>query len=477
MAAVSSTTDVGTAEPLITKEPQPAIIPHTNTEGDLEKRIDQGNAGGRDPWKEPQWKDMKWTVYRGKAYDLQPFYDAHPGGNWLLNLAVRRDCTGLFESYHLRLEVAQKQMGKLPLLEDFPVEAVPKTPYPGDSELYRKIQGRILTELMQRGGKGIQRNGSMDAALTTTGSFFAAAVVYALNPCVATGVLFGLTGAWCGMVTQHPGNHGSLSNWEWVNNILGLMADLVGGSGLCWQYHHNVSHHVHCNDEMMDEDVYSAYPVLRLDDRMPAKWYHKYQHLYMFPAFCFMHMVFFLGDFLAITNKRTEGAAMHGATGLQRGIVVALKVAHLGLLIGLPAYLHGSVAAVLPGALAYSFTWGLSLAILFAVSHNTNAQKDQSLWARGDDWAAQQIVTSADWGGGLACWMTGGLSLQVVHHLFPAISAYHYPAIRNIVEEECGKAGVPYVHYPHLGAILKDFVIFMRDVGRAPDRSSTCPLP
>ena len=42
------------------------------------------------------------------------------------------------------------------------------------------------------------------------------------------------------------------------------------------QYHHNVSHHVHCNDHDMDEDVYSAYPVLRLDDRMEPKWYHKY---------------------------------------------------------------------------------------------------------------------------------------------------------------------------------------------------------
>jgi fatty acid desaturase (delta-4 desaturase) len=462
-------------ETTVTEETR-TISPHVFQEGNLALHATAAPSSA-DPWKDAPWKDMKWTVFRGVAYDLEPFMKAHPGGNWLLNLAIRRDCTCLFESYHLRPGVAKVQMEKLPKVEGFPVDAVPKTPYPGDSALYTKLQDRLNKELFKGGGQGLQRNGSMDAAMTTTLSFFAAGALYALYPGIATGVLFGTTGAWCGMVTQHPGNHGSLSEWPIVNDMLGLMADLVGGSGLCWQYHHNVSHHVHCNDHDMDEDVYSAYPVLRLDDRMEPKWYHKYQHLYMFPAFCGMHLVFFFGDFAALLNRRTEGAAMHGAGASQRSIVMLLKVAHLGLLLGLPWYLHGSLAVAIPGAIAYSMTWGLVLAILFAVSHNTNPQKETTNWARGEDWAAQQIITSADWGGNLACWMTGGLSLQVVHHLFPAISAAHYPKIREIVEEECNKAGVPYAYYNNLGDILRDFVIFMRDVGRAPFRSSTPANP
>ena len=42
-----------------------------------------------------------------------------------------------------------------------------------------------------------------------------------------------------------------------------------------------VSHHIHCNDVELDEDVFSAFPFLRFDARMPRKWFHKYQHLYM----------------------------------------------------------------------------------------------------------------------------------------------------------------------------------------------------
>jgi len=69
---------------------------------------------------------VQWTVYRGVAYDLTSFIDRHPAGNWLINLGVGRDCTALFESYHLRPEVAVAHLKRLPVLEGFPVDAVPR---------------------------------------------------------------------------------------------------------------------------------------------------------------------------------------------------------------------------------------------------------------------------------------------------------------------------------------------------------------
>lgn len=43
-----------------------------------------------------------------------------------------------------------------------------------------------------------------------------------------------------------------------LNAFYGLCADLTGGSALMWRYHHQVSHHIHCNDEAFDEDVFSG---------------------------------------------------------------------------------------------------------------------------------------------------------------------------------------------------------------------------
>lgn len=56
---------------------------------------------------------------------------------------------------------------------------------------------------------------------------------------------------------------------------------------------------------------------------------------------------------------------------------------------------------------------------------------------------------------------------QVEHHLFPAISFCHYPAIAVIVEDECRKRGVQYARYDTLPEILGRFVRYMAEVGRA----------
>lgn len=74
----------------------------------------------------PTHNPAQWTVYRGVAYDLTSFIERHPAGSWLISLAIGRDCTALFESYHLRPEVAVGHLKRLPVLEGFPVDAVPR---------------------------------------------------------------------------------------------------------------------------------------------------------------------------------------------------------------------------------------------------------------------------------------------------------------------------------------------------------------
>lgn len=54
--------------------------------------------------------------------------------------------------------------------------------------------------------------------------------------------------------------------------------------------------------------------------------------------------------------------------------VILGKLAHYGLLLGLPWALHGGEAA-LTGAAAYSVTQSIVLAATFAVSHNVPEAK------------------------------------------------------------------------------------------------------
>lgn len=332
-----------------------------------------------DPSRLEPWRHVPWTVYRGRAYDLSAFRDRHPGGRFLVDLAVHRDATALVESYHLRTEVARlviegaggggKKGGKgggsgggglLPVIEGFPVDAVEASPRPDDSDFYATVKRRVRAEVFGGGGGGAAtasmaattttksttktkknnhhpRRGSERAMLCVLISASLAYFLFALQPSLLTGCLLGLTGAWIGVTVQHCGNHGAMSTLPVVNFLLGFCDDLIGGSSLVWRYHHQVSHHVHTNDGRLDEDVVSMYPLLRFDARLPRKPHHRFQHLYVWLTYPVMHAAFQWGDLAALVAGRTPGAAMSGATiGEKTGLVLG-KLLHFAGLLLVPA--------------------------------------------------------------------------------------------------------------------------------------------
>jgi fatty acid desaturase (delta-4 desaturase) len=422
-------------------------------------------------------------VYRGVAYDVTDFIKKHPAGAYLVRLGVGRDATALLESTHLRQEVAAASVARLPKIADFPVDAVPPSPRPNDSPLYNALRDRVRTELFGGGGdaRGAHRRGSEAAAATIVAFAVAAYTAYALAPGIVTGAWLGLAGAWIGLTIQHCGNHGAMSTSPLINRALGACDDLIGGSSLAWQYQHQVSHHIHCNGED-DTDAFSAWPLLRFDPSQPARPWHAWQHVYVWALYPLMQFAFQYGDWKCILTGEAPGSTMHGATLAQRAGAAVGKLVHYALLMAVPYATHGAAAAAV-GTAAYVSVLGVVLAATFAVSHNVREAKPpvgpgaaptpagDALAAGGPadrDWGVQQVTTSVDYGGAVANFLTGGLSLQVAHHLFPAVSFGHYPAIAAIVEDECAKRGVPYTRYPSLWDALKAYSAFMRDVGRAP---------
>lgn len=425
-------------------------------------------AAGGDPWEDAAWRGVLWTVYRGVAYDLRPFFTTHPGGDWLLRLAVGRDATALVESYHLRPAVIAARFARLPQLRGFPVAAVPPSPRPNDSELYCAIRERVAGELFSGESRNAHRDGGGPAIAAILGFAAASYAAYASLPGLLTGAVLGLAGAWIGLTVQHCANHGAMTPSAALNNALGMTDDLIGGSSLMWRYHHQVSHHIHCNDAGFDEDVFSAFPLLRFDARLPRLPAHKFQHIYMWALFPFMQVAFQIGDIKALFQRETAGTRLRGATRTELATVVAGKLVHFALLLGPAAY--AGWGGVLAGVAAFVATQGIVLAATFAVSHNVDEAK-QAVETEGAaaerDWGRQQLLTSANWGGVVGNFFTGGLNLQIEHHLFPAICFVHYPAIAAIVRDEAAKRGIPYASYPSLPSILAKFIAYMAAAGVA----------
>ena len=62
-------------------------------------------------------------VFAGELYDLTPFFDSHPGGKSWLALSAGTDCTALFETHHLRIELPRKRLRDFRVEENTPADA------------------------------------------------------------------------------------------------------------------------------------------------------------------------------------------------------------------------------------------------------------------------------------------------------------------------------------------------------------------
>lgn len=51
-------------------------------------------------------------------------------------------------------------------------------------------------------------------------------------------VIYGLSQSLIGLNVQHDANHGAVSKKAWINDLLGLGADFIGGSKWLWQEQH-----------------------------------------------------------------------------------------------------------------------------------------------------------------------------------------------------------------------------------------------
>jgi fatty acid desaturase len=87
----------------------------------------------------------------------------------------------------------------------------------------------------------------------------------------------------------------------------------------------------------------------------------------------------------------------------------------------------------------YSWCFGMATQL----NHTTPETMDI---AAGADWYEHQCLTSHTFAPQSVFWliMTGGLNLQVEHHLFPGVNSWHLMKIQPIVEECCKKHGIQY---------------------------------
>jgi fatty acid desaturase len=235
-----------------------------------------------------------------------------------------------------------------------------------------------------------------------------------------------------------------------------------------WRHSHNFTHHTFTNIVGMDRDI--GYGILRMSDDQPWRPYYLGN-----PVYAFLLMVLFqygvalheleadrirAGE-ISLDDKREVLAAIWRKTRRQ----VLKDYVAFPLLAGpfAPFVFTGNLTAnLVRNVWAYSiiFPEGTSE---FSVEQTRNESRGQ--------WYYRQILGSANLTGGrLFHILSGNLSHQIEHHLFPDVPARRYAEIAPQVREICERYGLQY----NSGPLPKQFATVVRKIMRLalPSRSA-----
>ncbi len=283
---------------------------------------------------------------------------------------------------------------------------------------------------------------------------------------VPLAIVLGMSVAAIGFNIQHDGGHRAYSNHQWVNKLMALSLDMMGGSSYLWDWKHNSIHHTFPNIDGHDDDI-NLGVLGRLSPQQPRFKFHRFQGIYLWLAYGFLAIKWHLiDDFHQLWIGRIGTHKIPRPKGKDLVIFIAGKVVFFSLAFVIPMLLHKwwAVLAVYGGA---AFVSGIVLSVVFQLAHCVGEADFPVPVVGADgsermqtDWAVHQVQTTVDFARSnrVLCWFLGGLNFQIEHHLFHKICHVHYPALSKLVEEACRDFGITYAeHKTFLAAVVSHF--------------------
>jgi len=343
------------------------------------------------------------------------------------------------------------------------------------NEFYTDVKARVEEYFKEN---RIQSNGNISLYIKTLTLIPVAIVIYLSVlflplPAVAALLLCGLLGfvlASIGFNVMHDACHGSYSNKKWVNNLLGLSLNCLGGNAFLWKIKHNIIHHTYTNVDGVDDDI-AKLPVIRQCESQKKLSVHKYQHYYTVLVYALSSFLWvFLMDFVKYFGKKVYTTPINRIDAREHVIFWLSKFLYLVFYIIIPVYFVGFLPW-LAGFMTMHAVMGLTLAIVFQLAHVVEethfVDGNQEVLKIDQDWARHQVETTANFAmdNKLVSWIVGGLNFQIEHHLFPRVSHIHYPAISKIVQQCCAEHNIRYIHYPTVSSAIASHFRFMKILG------------
>ncbi len=248
------------------------------------------------------------------------------------------------------------------------------------------------------------------------------------------------------MEIGHNVMHGQ---YDWMREP-GLNSRVFDWDTVCpadqWKHSHNYMHHTYTNIRGRDRDI--GYGILRMDQEQKWNPYYLGNPVYAFLLMTFFEWGVMLHDLEAenvIQGKRKwkDVKPLLKGMGRKSGRQVLKDYVIFPALTG-PLFLSTLAGNFTANIVRNLWTFSIIFCGHFPTGVQTFSEDETENETRGE-WYVRQMLGSANIEGGkLFHIMSGNLSHQIEHHLFPDLPAHRYPQIAPEVRALCEKYGLPY---------------------------------
>ena len=237
-----------------------------------------------------------------------------------------------------------------------------------------------------------------------------------------------------------------------------------------WRHSHNYMHHTHTNIIGKDRDI--GYGVLRMSEDQEWRPYYLGNPVYATLLATFFEYGVALHD-LEVERVAAGEATLKEKAGMLKEIWRKVRRQMLKDYVLFPALSGPGFLFTLAGNATANIVRNLwSFTIIFCGHFPDGTQEfteeETENETRGE-WYFRQILGSANLEGGKVFHiLSGNLSHQIEHHLYPDLPANRYGEISVEVREICERYGIPY----NSGPLRKQFGSVVRKICRLalPDR-------
>jgi len=384
------------------------------------------------------------VIVEGKKYDLTQWKNYHPGGHFILHQYDDKDATDVFAAFH-----GPEAYERLKKLKGVPVDVTvdPKI------AAFRQFRQKLIADgWFQWSIPYSVYKFTTTCALVILGSYLAIKGYWMIGAGLV-GLGFQQLG-WLG----HDLCHHNFTPYRRLNNFLAYIAgNLLGGFSVNWWKNRHNTHHAITNVMESDPDIDNL-PLFVWEEsdlvRVPESWLASsivsYQEFYFVPWTSILKLIWEIQSYFFVVTTTIQNKSFLASLKYERATLALHWLWFVGVAWFTPTWTSFFFFMIIAEAVG-----GCGIALIVFMNHYALDHHEQKDRLNRNFLDLQLGGTRNIRPHPFMNWLSGGLNLQVEHHLFPTMPRNNLLAVRPLVQQFCKEQDIEYLELSYWDCLME----------------------